>query len=273
MNRKRLNYYIGGMLARTFPSKLDMARQSFTLPRLGNRDRYGRIERLIRDYVGYQASRHPAELESLHKEFWRQRSDGWYDSTAGRFQTHTLPLFSDWAERCIPAIGESGIARVCELGCGDGQWLNYLSEHWTGPTEFLGLDLAEQQIRLNQRRYPHLSFECTDLTSWVRDHAMPDTIFVAQGGVLEYLSQQSLSDVFEKIVRRAPNSLLFFIEPLADDFDLSTQSESLPYGGEFSYSHNYPALMQAAGLSIDFQDERRWRKHRIRMLGLLARTP
>jgi hypothetical protein len=100
---------------------------------------------------------------------------------------------------------------------------------------------------------------------------MPDTIFVTQGGVLEYLSQQSLCGVFETIVGRAPNALLFLIEPLADDFDLSTQCESLPVGGEFSYSHNYPALMQAAGIAIDFQDERRRLKHR--MLGVLARTP
>jgi hypothetical protein len=64
---------------------------------------------------------------------------------------------------------------------------------------------------------------------------------------------------------------LFLIEPLADDFDLGTQRESLPYGGELSHSHNYPALMRAAGIAIDFQDERRWFKHRV--LGLLARTP
>ena len=272
MNRKRLNYYIGGILARMFPSRLKKARRSFTLPRLGNRGPYGRIERMIRNYVGFQASQHPAELESLHKEFWRsQRAGGWYDATAWRFETHDLHLFPDWVERCIPAIDERHITRVCELGCGDGQWLNHLSEQWTGPTEFLGLDLAERQIQLNKRRYPHLNFESADLTAWVHDHAMPDTIFVTQGGVLEYLSQQSLSGVLETLVARAPNSLLFLIEPLADDFDLNTQCESLAHGGELSYSHNYPALMQAAGIAVDFQDERRRLNHR--MLGLLARTP
>jgi SAM-dependent methyltransferase len=272
MIRNTLNYYIGALLARIFPSKLEMARRSFTLPRLGNREGYGRIERLIRHYVGAKASRHPAELEALHKDFWGgQRAKGWYDVTAERFETHNLPVFAEWVERCIPAIVERHIARVCEFGCGDGQWLNYLSEKWNGPTHFLGLDLAEEQIQLNQSRYPHLSFESDDLTRWVHDHAMPDTIFVTQGGVLEYLSQQSLSGFLEAIVGRAPNSLLFLIEPLAEDFDLSTQSESLPYGVELSYSHNYPALMQDAGISIDFQDERRWLNHR--MLGLLARTP
>jgi SAM-dependent methyltransferase len=274
MNRNTLNYYIGAILARMFPSKLEMARRSFTLPRLGNRDGYGRIERLIRDYVGEKASRHPAELEALHKEFWRgRRAQGWYGATADRFEAHNLPLFSDRVERCIPAIGERNIARVREFGCGDGQWLNYLSERWTGPTDFLGIDLAKEQIERNQRRYPQLRFECADLTARVREHAMPDTIFVfvTQGGVLEYLSQQSLCGVFETIVGRARDALLFLIEPLADNFDLSTQCDSLPYGGELSYSHNYPALMQAAGISIVFQDERRRLKHRMR--GLLARTP
>jgi SAM-dependent methyltransferase len=272
MSRKTLNYSIGALLARAFPAKLEMVRRSFTLPRLGNREGYGRIERLIRDYVGDKASRHPAELEALHKEFWRGRSaKGWYAATAHRFATRNLPLFADWVERCIPAIDERNVARVCEFGCGDGQWLNYLSERWIGPTDFLGIDLAQEQIERNQRRYPHLRFECADLTAWIHDHAMPDTMFVTQGGVLEYLSQQSLCGVFETLVERAPNALLFLIEPLADDFDLGTQRESLPYGGELSHSHNYPALMRAAGIAIDFQDERRWFKHRV--LGLLARTP
>jgi SAM-dependent methyltransferase len=263
MNRDTLRYYAGASLARLFPAKLKVMREAFTLPRFGNHAGDGRVERLIRYYVGEKASRHPGELESLHKTFWRrQTSNDWYAAAAWRQHEHAS-LFSDAVERCVPIIRQRQIKQVCEFGSGDGQWLNFLSQQWREPTEFIGIDLSEDQTQANRERYPNLRFECADLTHWVQDNARPNSLFTTHSGVLQYLSQPSLSTLLETIAQRAPHSLLFLIESLADDFDLDRESQSRPGGYELLYSHNYPERMRAAGMVIEFQEEIRWREYRM----------
>ncbi len=276
MKPHTLKYAVGAILSRAFPKKTESIRRSFTLPHLDNRVGSGRTSRLIRYYLGQTALLDPAHLESLHREFWiRQKADGWYAKTAERFRNLSLPLLSELVPRCLPAIQQKKITRVCEFGCGDGQWLNFLFEQWTGPNEFLGLDLSEEQIRSNQERYPNLKFECADLTQWVHENSSPNTIFLTCCGVLEYLSKESLSKVFRDIASRSPNSLLLLIEPVEKEFDLSQKPESIPCGHELSYSHNYPKLLEDEGISIDFEVEFQempaWPGYR--MLAILAKTP
>lgn len=272
MNRNTLKYFAGASLARLFPAKLKIMREAFTLPRFGTHAGGGRVDRLIRYYVGEKARRHPGELESLHKTFWRlQASSNWYAAAAQRSQHERVSLFSHAVERCTPIIRERQIKQVCEFGSGDGQWLDFLSQQWREPTEFIGIDLSENQTRANRERYPNLRFECADLTLWVQDNARPNSLFSTHCGVLEYLSQQSLSTLLETIAQRAPQSLLFLIEPIVKDFDLDRESQSRPSGNELSYSHHYPERMRAAGMAIKFQEEIPWMNHR--MLIIVASTP
>jgi SAM-dependent methyltransferase len=271
MIRKRIKYFLGAILARLDPETTERIRLSFTLPHTAGEIAETRMSRLIRLYLGERASHDAAQLEALHKGFWAHQTPGqWFGKTAERFSRQAIPLVSDIIERCTPEIEARQIRRVCELGAGDGQGLDLLQRHWKGPNEFVGVDLAKEQIELNRERYPNLRFDCADLTEWVRSHAAPQSIYVTLFGVLEYLSQDSVSALLARIVAGSPRSLVLFVEPLSPEFDLDRQPDSQVLGVEFSYSHNYPRLLEAAGLEILVQEERPWPGYR--MLAILAAT-
>jgi SAM-dependent methyltransferase len=267
----KLKYALGALLARLNPETTERVRRSFTLPYMATDLANTRTTRLIRAYLGERARRDSAQLETLHKRFWSQQApEQWYRKTAERFSNQAIPLMADIVARCAPEIAARQITRVCEFGAGDGQGLQFLNEHWTGPTEFVGLDLAEEQIARNRERYPNLRFACADLTEWVQAHAAPNSIYVTLFGVLEYLSQDSMTALLRTLADRSPRSLVLFIEPLSLEFDLTRQTDSRVLGREFSYSHNYPRLLKDAGFEILIEEERPWPNYR--MLVVLAAT-
>ena len=257
MNTDNLKYMAGAALSWLMPGRTRVIRKAFTLPYFDSQIRGGALERLIRLYIARSSRKDPMRLEKLHKNFWRrQGTDGWHGATKDRLKDTYYASFSDLVQRCALEISTRRIERVVEFGTGDGDWLRFLSQHWQGPSTFIGIDIAEQRIAINVSRHPNLVFECADLTHWVEEHAVGQTIFVTQGGVLEYLSECSLRRFFEAISQRCPSSLLFLIEPLATGHNLDSHRESRLYGAEYSYSHNYPYQLSRAGISLLHQEER-----------------
>ncbi len=271
MDRGTLKYLCGATLARIAPKRAQAVREAFTLPNFDARLNKGLADRLLRYYIGEKAGRHPDGLEALHKAFWRrQGARGWHGATADRFHSQSLPLFSDLAQRCAPMIETLRIERVCELGAGDGQWLDYLASIWKGPSEMVGVDIACEQIQANRVRYPDLSFECDDLVRWIERNARPHSLYATHCGVLEYVTQTTLQGILRTIAARSPRSLVFLIEPVAEGFDLDRQRESVLQAAEMSYSHNYPLLLQEAGMSLEHREEQDFMGYR--MLAVLARS-
>jgi SAM-dependent methyltransferase len=267
-----LKYLSGACLARLNPQRCQLIEQAFTLPYFDPKIGHGIANRLIRHYVGQRAGRDPSQLEQLHKAFWGGRSaEGWYSETADRIEKVVIPALSDVVQLVRPYLRQQRVQRVVELGTGNGEWLNYLSHQWDFVGQYVGIDLAEQQIASNQRRYPKLQFEAADLTDWMAERSEPNSMFVTHCGVLEYLAPNSLRTVAEKMAERATDSLFLLVEPLADNYPLVGSEPSRVHGPEMSYSHNYPYLLQCAGMQLLFQQERRLMDHR--MLVLLANIP
>lgn len=267
-----LKYLGGACLARLNPQRCRQIEQAFTLPYFNPQISHGIANKLIRHYVGQRAERDPSQLEQLHKAFWGGRSAaGWYSETADRLQKLVIPALADIVQLVRPYLQQQRIKRVIELGTGNGEWLNYLSQQWEWMEEHIGVDLAQQQIASNQLRFPQLRFESADLTDWLAERSAPQSIFVTHCGVLEYLAPKSLRAVADKMVERASDSLLLLVEPLADNYPLVGSEPSRVHGPEMSYSHNYPYLLQCAGMQLLFQQERRLMDHR--MLILLAHIP
>ena len=46
------------------------------------------------------------------------------------------------------------------------------------------------------------------------------------------------------------------IETIGSDHDLAKEHDSLVYGRELAFSHNYPHLMEKAGLNVVYHSER-----------------
>ncbi len=148
------------------------------------------------------------------------------------------------------------IHNVIEFGTGNGDWLNYLRTKWNTPQRFLGIDLATQQIEENRTRYPAFEFMSGDLTEWVKQNRTEHTVFVTHCGVLEYLSEASLQRLLNDLISLHRKSVLFWIEPIAADFDLQSERYSQTLGNEFSFSHPYPTLIRRSGFELQTLTEK-----------------
>lgn len=261
----------GAVLASLFPNKALQVEQVFTMPYFGTESNTGIIGRLIRAYIGRQGARDQQKLEELHKNFWRGQSPGgWFGSTSQRLHTIYVPTFGRLMEKVHEELIANQIENVVEFGTGNGDWIAWLKSTWPYPKKFLGIDLAEDQIRENLRRHADIAFVASDLTEWVSANESQRTLFLTHCGVLEYLSESTLKKLFQAIRSNHRESMVLFVEPISPDFDPQAEQHSRLHGNEFSFSHNYPSLLSQADFKIILTAEHEVEGHR--MLCTLAKT-
>jgi len=176
----------------------------------------------------------------------------------------------------LPKLGD-GPVRLVEVGSGDGRVLEWLSQALPGIATFHGIDLNEREVekcRDRHRGSPRLHFHVGDLLAWLRAHPAPRTILVTNGGVFEYLLENELRALFAELRESCSPCLVAVTESIADDHDLVRETSSLPYGHEFAFSHNYPAILRDAGYTIEWQRNRPTQpgeeNHPVRWYQLLA---
>jgi hypothetical protein len=268
MMRDSLKYWAGAVLATFVPHRHQRVCANFTLPYFAD-TRWQTGDQWIRHFVGQQRRRQSNQLEQLHKTFWQQQGPGgWHSATANRLEELYIPTFGSLVQDLAVLIDRHRIQAVVEFGTGTGDWLAYLRSQWSTPQNFLGLDLAEAQISQNRQRYPDLEFAATDLVEWVEHHSSERSLFLTHCGVFEYLSEATLRKVLSTLNRNNRESLLLLVEPVAEDFDLSSERSSRALGSEFSYSHNYFYHLLQAGWQVHRNDEQRLEG--FRMLSFVA---
>jgi len=245
---------IGRILCRLMPEKHEYLRRNFTIPSVVGDNDYGVFERLMRSAILKQAWQEKNGTESIHQNFWRdQRPSQWYDQTADRFESIHEPIIFPFAELVTPLLRKKAIEQVVEFGCGNGAWMAHLKNHW--PIEkFMGIDISKEQIELCRQNFPYMQFSASEILTWMETNSGDSTAYLTNCGVLEYLSQASVERLFE-LIASGGNNLLFLVEPLANDYDLATETDSRIYGVEYSYSHNYLFLLKRAGFEIFKQKE------------------
>lgn len=268
----QIKYFLGKLLSILFPAKTANLLENFTIPQDWNgRGLDHTINKLIRYYLRYRAKQQevesPGKLEEIHRNFWAQ-TDSYFDETQDRAAEVFIPNYADLVQQLIPLLTEKHIHTVCEFGTGDGQWLNYLSQQWTAVTHFIGIDISAHQIEINKAQFPHITFYHADLVEWMGKNATDQTLYHTNGGVLEYLSEESVRKLINIIGQTTKGSLVLLNEPLYGDFDINTDKASKVSGAEFSYSHNHPHLLKTAGAQILHQEEKDLMGHR--MLTVLA---
>ena len=227
----------------------------FTIPEyIWQDDRHHHIvDRLIRYYLGNRAKlqekENPGVLESIHKKFWRSQRT-YFTSAGKRTKEIYIPAFGDIIQDLVPILAERNIHAVCELGTGDGTWLNHLSQQWPRMERFIGIDISQAQIHKNISSFEHIEFYCADLLEWVRENGMSNTLFHTNGGVLEYLSPDSVIQLLATIKSFSMGSLILFIEPIYNNVNFQIETDSRVSGIEYSYTHNYVHLLQKVGYEL-----------------------
>lgn len=200
------------------------------------------------------------QLEKSLSTFWKGQTGDQFHS---RFMDERFKLFLDQHAKIVDdlakAIRNSGasFSRMVEIGCGDGQVLRYCSQQLPGNLSYVGLDINASAITRAKQRYgddSRISFVHADAMSWLEDHPQPGTIILTNGGVLEYFSQASVAHLFSELARSTPCAVVL-VEPLSLDHDLAMQNDSVVFGREHTFSHNYPKLLSETGIDVQVQND------------------
>ena len=199
-------------------------------------------------------------LEGVHEAYWRSGEGAqWHEDVGDRLSTIFGPRCTEMLDRVVEVARRPDIVHLCEIGTGRGAALSYLAERAPGLRTYVGLDLSEARIERSREahRAEPLRFEAARGQDWLRERAEPGILVVTFGGVLEYFAPDELAAMFADAATRLRPAAFALFEPISDDQALDALGSSAPYGVELSFSHPYPAMLQAAGFQVDFLRELR----------------
>lgn len=213
-------------------------------------------ERLMRNVILNDLERKgdKGTLEQLHINYWQHKGAEFFSDTDDSFETKFLPDCAFVFDLLQKKLGKNGthFKTLIEIGTGNGKVLDYLSKRFTQIKSFVGIDLSEEQIQVNSDHYKSdekLNFVAADGFEWVSSFGKENTIFVTSRGVLEYFTQEKLQD-FLKVIQSLGNVIFVAIEPNGIRHNFNENPNSIIYGYERSFSHNYKKLFENAGFNI-----------------------
>jgi O-methyltransferase involved in polyketide biosynthesis len=196
----------------------------------------GRVGRLILRAQARRAAR-GGDWSSLAERlaaYWKSREgDRFYDAFADRFDEWFHNTHAAWVVALCSEIEAGPYDRLVEIGCGDGRALRYFAERLPSIKSFTGIDLNSSIIDRNRTRYaniPRLNFVEGDGAAWLAQHAAPGLVVVTYGGVLEYFSPDSVTQLFEGLAARASPVLVALVEPIDESFDFTRETLSRALG-------------------------------------------
>lgn len=203
-------------------------------------------------------------IAELNRNFWiNNDATIHFLETKDFFETIFLTKFTfifDILKKKLQTQSEE-FTTLVEIGTGNGDVLNYLSSSFPKINRFVGIDLSFDQIKINKKKFnknKKLEFVASDAFDWVKEHGQSNTIFVSSNGVLEYFKQERLES-FLKEINRLGSTIFIAMEPNRVEHDLETNVNTLLYGDEPSFSHNYPKLFKSAGFNLwHFSQDSSW---------------
>jgi SAM-dependent methyltransferase len=261
--RRRAKLALGYAAAALMPGRAKALESGEADGRLSSADR------LIVGAMVHRAVRQRKPIDQfayLHQRMWSSDTITAYHAVVEeRFTRWFIPhqsMVVDALEREL-ARQPGRFHTLCEIGCGSGLTLDYLSKRLpaAGVRKFIGLDLSPAQVANNSARFSDAtcSFVAADACTWIPANAGPGWILFCCGGVLEYLPESVLDGLLAATAdgRMAPVRWAI-VEPLDGSHDLTEDPVSRLCGMEQSWSHHYPHHLRRAGLTIHYQHDLRF---------------
>ncbi len=205
-------------------------------------------------------------FERLHADFWRGEGGEVFSSNCDhRFEDLFLTRQAADLKLLQKYWSQSRLKHIVEIGCCSGLHLQHLVTKLPRVETAVGIDINPAQIQANienSKFDPRIKFFAGDGGQWVIDNALPNTLFVTNGGVFEYFSQQRLTEIIRHVSSKLSPAMFFTVEPIAPDYSSAMTIDSIPFGEELSFSHNYVRLYQSNGFTVVHQrpvDFESWR--------------
>jgi predicted TPR repeat methyltransferase len=168
------------------------------------------------------------------------------------FLQHDVDVVNELESLIETQAPHTNFQHIYEIGCGGGQVLAYMRDRFPDIISLTGIDLGAEQIQKNSasNKTNSVEFAAADATSWIPKNAERNCVLMANGGVFEYFLQAELEGLFSFAAQNLSPVAICIIETIGTDHDLETETDSLIYGREMAFSHNYPHLLRKAGFSI-----------------------
>lgn len=219
----------------------------------------GLRDKSIMAFLKHQARLEQREefFEALHEDFWRGEGGNVFaENCDHRFEQMFLAKQKLDFEQLLKICETRRPDRIVEFGCNSGLLLNYMVQQFPNIKSAIGIDINQQQIERNRQADhfdPRIQFLTADGVDWVIENAEPNTLFVTNGGVMEYFRRARLNLMMNHISAHLSPATFFAIEPNALDHDLENDASSIPFGEELSFSHNYNDLFMGNGFDVVHQ--------------------
>ena len=145
------------------------------------------------------------------------------------------------------------IQTICEIGTGDGRYLNFLSEKLSGIKTFIGIDLNAKMIKENNNKYKKntnlifLHGKVNKRFDRVKEISSNSILFVSFR-TLTWFTQMELEELFSFIANKKEFLSLAFFEQ--NEICNEKETKSKVRTGILFNSHNYKSLLKRCGLSI-----------------------
>ncbi len=196
-------------------------------------------------------------FERLHKEFWSGKGGSMFSSNCDhRFDDLFIQKQRIEFEQVVETWTKHGLNKIVEFGCNSGLLLNYLTKNLSSVETSIGLEINAEQVARNQQSDAidkRIQFVLGDAGDWLLKNGTDKTLYVSNGGVLEYFRRERLDEMLSYIANNCKPAVFFAVEPVADDHDFELQKKSIPFGEELSFSHNYTDLFTSNGFTIVHQ--------------------
>ena len=216
-------------------------------------------DKLIMAYLKRRAVARNQEgfFERLHLEFWRGQGGADFSGNCDhRFEDLFLEKQKTDFDKLRSIWGACQPQHIVEFGCNSGLLLQYMTTELAGVKSSTGIEINAEQVRQNQTSSTfdsRIEFSNADGGEWLLKNGKPNSLFVTNGGVLEYFRRERLDEMLTHISSNLGPAVFFTVEPVAVDHDLATTTKSVPFGEELSFSHNYADLFQTNGFEVVHQ--------------------
>ncbi|MEM9367656.1 MAG: class I SAM-dependent methyltransferase [Planctomycetota bacterium] len=260
--KERAKILVGKTLATIFPRRAAELKASPT------NHAARKHERIMMAFLRDQARRNNDArfFETLHQEFWQGEGGAVFSSNCDhRFEDLFLSRQQADFEKLQQVWSDGHYDRIVEIGCCSGLLLQFLTTQLPGVKSAIGIDLNEEQIRENQNQHgfdARIEFVCGDGFELAQSRGSRGTLYVTNGGVMEYIGRNQLDRMLSKLSHEIGDCLFFAVEPIAPDHDWSLNLDSMPFGEELSFSHNYTDAFDSNGFRVLHQrafDYEQWR--------------
>ena len=196
-------------------------------------------------------------FERLHIDFWQGDGGAVFSKNCDhRFDDLFLAKQKEDFDQLCEVWESHRPHHIVEFGCNSGLLLQYMTTKLPGVESSTGIEINAEQVGKNQasdRFDKRIKFVNSDGGDWLFKNGESNTLFVSNGGVLEYFRRERLNKMLSHISSNLGPSVFFAVEPVANDHNWGTTTESIPFGEELSFSHNYSDLFQSNGFEINHQ--------------------